>query len=281
MYDETYSKTCGKYRIDRITEVVEEFIKCGDYREGIARIKCTNLECGHDYFVPLSCKSFYLCPSCHQKRTLLFSEQITQKVLLRLPHRQWVFCIPKCLRIFFKHNRMLFSDISGLIFNMLQSYYNEVSGKSIQTGAIIAYESAGDFLRWNSHWHGLILEGGFDEKGTFIYLPISDTNKMTELFRRLVIKYFQEKNLINERFARNLLSWKNSGFSVDNTVRIYGNDNKAREALSQYIAKPPVSLEKIKYEPFYPSGTSHGKVLYKTPKYNEYFNELCCIQHNE
>ncbi len=96
---------------------------------------------------------------------------------------------------------------------------------------------------------------------------------MTELFRRLIIKHFQEKELINERFARNLLSWKNSGFSVDNTVRIYGNDNKAREALSQYIAKPPVSLEKLEYVPFYPSGTSHGKVLYKTPKCNEYFKE--------
>jgi len=90
---------------------------------------------------------------------------------------------------------------------------------------------------------------------------------MTEMFRRLVIKCFQQKKLITERFAWNLLSWKNSGFSVDNSIRIYGNDHKAREALSQYIAKPPVSLEKIHYEPF------HGKVLYKTPKYNEYFGE--------
>ena len=38
-------------------------------------------------------------------------------------------------------------------------------------------------MRWNSHWHGLILEGGFDEEGTFVYLPISDINKITELFR--------------------------------------------------------------------------------------------------
>jgi len=56
-------------------------------------------------------------------------------------------------------------------------------------------------LRWNSHWHGLILEGGFDKEGTFVYTPISDTNKMTELFRRLIIKHFQEQELINERFA--------------------------------------------------------------------------------
>ena len=34
-YEEIYSKTYGKYRIDRITEVVEEFLKCGDYKEGL------------------------------------------------------------------------------------------------------------------------------------------------------------------------------------------------------------------------------------------------------
>ena len=90
---------------------------------------------------------------------------------------------------------------------------------------------------------------------------------MTELFRRKVIKLFEDKKLINQDFAKNLLSWKNSGFSIDNSVRIYSSNNKARESLAQYIARCPVSLEKIKYEPF------HGKVLYKTPKYNDYFKE--------
>jgi hypothetical protein len=31
-YDEKYAKLYGNYRIDRITEVVEEFLKCGDFR---------------------------------------------------------------------------------------------------------------------------------------------------------------------------------------------------------------------------------------------------------
>ena len=39
------------------------------------------------------------------------------------------------------------------------------------------------------------------KEGTFVYLPISNTYKITELFRRLVIKYFQEKKLINEQKA--------------------------------------------------------------------------------
>jgi flavodoxin len=50
----------------------------------VARIKCQNKDCGHDYFVPLCCLRFSLCPSCHQKRTLLFGEQIANDVLLVL-----------------------------------------------------------------------------------------------------------------------------------------------------------------------------------------------------
>ena len=101
---------------------------------------------------------------------------------------------------------------------MIQDYYNEVSDKDITTGLILSYQTAGDFARWNCHWHGLLLEGGFDEKGDFIFLPISDTKQMTGLFRRKVIKLFEDKKLINQDFAKNLLSWKNSGFSIDNST---------------------------------------------------------------
>ena len=34
---------------------------------------------------------------------------------------------------------------------------------------------------------------------------------MTEFFRRRIIKLFEYNNLINPDFAKNLLSWKNSG----------------------------------------------------------------------
>ena len=267
VYEDKYSKEYGKFRLDRITEVVEEFIKCGDYQEGLARIKCQNPECGHDFFVPLSCLSFYLCPSCHQKRILLFGEHIANEVLLRLPHRQFVFTLPKCLRPYFMHNRILYSDISHLIFDLIQDYYNEVSGKQITSGLILSHQTFGDFAKPNPHWHGILIEGGFDDEGNFVYLPVSNTKQMTELFRLKVIKYFEDNKLINSDFAQNLLSWKNSGFSIDNSVRLYGSDNKARESLLQYIARCPISLEKLKYESF------HSKVLFKTPKYNDYFKE--------
>lgn len=57
-YDEKYAATYGMYRLDRIQHIGERFSKCGDYLQGVARIRCTNPDCGHDYFRPFSCKGF-------------------------------------------------------------------------------------------------------------------------------------------------------------------------------------------------------------------------------
>ncbi|MQY56966.1 hypothetical protein GH140_02070, partial [bacterium] len=149
---------------------------------------------------------------------------------------------------------------------MIQAFYNEAAGKEIKTAAVISFQTAGDFLRFNSHYHGIVLEGGFDEEGNFVFIPFGNLDKMSEYFRRMIIKFFLDKKLINERFAQNLLTWRHSGFSINNEIKIYGSDEKTRENLSQYIVRPPISLKKVFYEPF------HSKVLFKT-KYNDYFKE--------
>jgi hypothetical protein len=38
-YESKYAVIYGRFRIERITEVVEKFIVCGDYSRGIARIQ--------------------------------------------------------------------------------------------------------------------------------------------------------------------------------------------------------------------------------------------------
>jgi hypothetical protein len=45
-YEEKYAATYGKYRLDRIQQIGERFCTCGDYLQGVARIRCTNPECG-------------------------------------------------------------------------------------------------------------------------------------------------------------------------------------------------------------------------------------------
>lgn len=215
VYDERYGAKYGMFRLERIREIGERFLTCGDYRLGVARIRCTNPGCGHDYFRPFSCKGFYLCPSCSQKRTLLFAEHLTNEVLLDLPHRQFVFTMPKALRPFFRHDRRLFAEVSRLIYTIIAEFYNAAAGKPLVTGIVTAFQSFGDLLRWNAHFHSLVVEGGFDEDGTFIPVPLSGLDQMTEVFRRRLIWLLVEKGLLSEEFARDLLSWRNSGFGYE------------------------------------------------------------------
>jgi len=103
-------------------------------------------------------------------------------------------------------------------------------------------------LRFNPHFHCLVLEGGFDEAGRFVHIPLGNLHRMSEYFRRVIIKFFLKKELISAKIATSLINWRHSGFSVDASVHIPAGSSKTREALSQYIARPPLSLKKISIE---------------------------------
>ena len=139
------------------------------------------------------------------------------RLLLSLPHRQFVFTFPKLLRPYSRHNRRLFSDISRLIFVIIKRFYDKAAGR---TGMVLAYQSAGEYLKFNPHYHCIVLEGGFDERGRFVHIPLGNLQRMTEYFRRLIIKFFLNKQLINATLATSLINWKHSGFSIDHSIRI-------------------------------------------------------------
>ena len=45
-YESEFAKQLGKFRLPRITRAVDRFLACGDYAKGVARIACTNPDCG-------------------------------------------------------------------------------------------------------------------------------------------------------------------------------------------------------------------------------------------
>ena len=265
-YQSKLEGTPAEYRVEHIVKQVEGLLACGDYTKGIARIQCTNSECRHGYFRPFSCKKFGICPSCAQKRAILFGEHVVNDVMLKLPHRQYVFTFPKVLRVYFRNDKKLFAEVAQLTNSIILDYYKDLKGQSIKTACVMGYQSFGEFARFNPHYHALLMEGCFDEQGKFHHIPIKNIKPLTEYFRKRIIQYFLKTERINKDMARNLLSWKHSGFSIDNSVIIYPHDDKAKEALAEYMARYSVALDKIVYEPV------KGNVLFHT-KYNQYFKE--------
>jgi len=101
---------------------------------------------------------------------------------------------------------------------------------------------------------------------------------MSACFRQRVIAFFLQRKLLNERLAKNMVEWVHSGFSVDASIRIPwpaagrspvggpAGSAKAREALSQYLVRPPVSLQKLLV---HEGGTD--TVVYRAA-YSDYFH---------
>ena len=225
-YESEFATQLGKFRLERISKAVQRFLACGDYplsgsgvssrREscrGIARIKCTNPDCGSEYFRPFSCSVFHslvgpphrLCPSCSQKRTLLLGEYMNERLLLRLPHRQFVFTLPKVLRVFFRHDKRLHGEISRLIYALVRDFVAEAAGRPLRTAGILVVQTAGAFCRLHPYWHSLFLEGGFQHENRFLHLPTVDLQKMSGCFRQRVIAFFRERKLLDEQLAKNML----------------------------------------------------------------------------
>jgi len=173
------------------------------------------------------------------------------------------FTVPKLLRPYFRHDSTLFAELMQLIHRMIADFQSAAAGRPVTGAAVLAYQSAGDFLRFHPHVHGIVLEGGFDRQGRFCHIPFGNLQHMEQVFRRRVIALFLQRKFIDRSRAASLLAWQHSGFSLDGSVALYAGDQKAMERLAQYMARPPISLSKVVLE------EQGGKVLFHT-RYNPY-----------
>jgi hypothetical protein len=195
-----------------------------------------------------------------------FGHHLKETVLFPVPHRQYVFSIPKILRRFFLYDRKLLGKLSQCAAKSLTAFFKMTLGKKTGIpGVVVAIQSFGDYARFHPHLHALVADGLFLESGYFFVMPKVDLRPLQELFRAHVFKMLKKEGLIDDTFIMMIMKWRHvSGFSVHNEVRIKPGDDKGIENLSQYIIRNTFSLEKLKYETgdssvIYRSKMSHGK----------------------
>jgi len=74
---------------------------------------------------------------------------MNRQLLLRLPHRQFVFTpwsgrctdLPKVLRVFFRHDKRLHGDISRLIYDLVRDFTTEAAGKPTRIAAVVVFQT--------------------------------------------------------------------------------------------------------------------------------------------
>ncbi len=262
VWDDRYARKYGFWR-PYVMDVIYRYLNCGDLHFGFVRVKCE--DCGHEYLLAFSCKRRHFCPSCHQKRVVEFGEWLCAEVLKYVPHRQWVFSIPKRLRIYFMMDRKLLAKLSQCAWKVLNLYLTQaVAYDDAKAGAVVAVQSFGDFQNFNSHLHVIATDGCFYEKGSFKTYPTPNPKDLEDLFRYEVFKMLKAEGKINDLVIENMMNWRHSGFNVYCGHAIWPHDEEGLENLARYIIRASFSQERMTYVAAQDSSDGAAKVIYRS-----------------
>ena len=212
-------------------------------------------------FVPFSCQQRCLCPSCHQKRSLLAGDTIAHTICAAVPHRQLVFTIPKRLRVYFRHDRALLGQLARVAWESMVVVYRQLLGQEdVSPGMIAGIQTFGELVHYHPHIHVIATDGAFRPDGTFICLPDGGTELLLETWRTSVFDLLLVADKIDQATVDQMRSWEHSGFSVDNSVYLSAGDTFGLERLAQYILRCPFSLARVVRL------TEDGSVIYRAEK---------------
>ncbi len=208
VYEERYQEIYSFWR-PAIHRAVGKFLECGDLQHGFARVRCP--DCGQEFFVAFSCRGRCFCPSCHQKRALQTAQWVSQDVCAPVAHRQFVFTIPKRLRIYFRFDRRLLGLLCQAAWAVVKTVLQSVSGRPDATpGMIGAIQTFGDLIHWHPHIHALVAEGVFLPDGTFLELPKLGSEPFLKLWEQAVFDLLLAEGKITEEVVANIRSWRHS-----------------------------------------------------------------------
>ena len=187
-------------------------------------------------------------------------------------HCLWTFTIPKMLRPYFIHRRELLGDLARLAYETINELLSEAAGDhKARPGVVAVPQTFGSVLNVHPHAHCLASRGVWDEKGQWLPVPYVDTNAAEKLFAHKIFHLLKSKDLLSDERLELLLSFRNSGFSVDTSPTVWPQDTQGLERLCRYLLRCPVSLSRIHWTPgsktlFYESKGSHDDPLLSHPK---------------
>jgi hypothetical protein len=98
---------------------------------------------------------------------------------------------------------------------------------------VAVVQTAGDLGHWHPHVHAVVSRGGWTRDWRWVPVPYVDEHSAELLFRHKVIRLLQDEGLLSEERTELLLSWRHTGFSVHNRVRVEPEDNAGVERLGE------------------------------------------------
>jgi hypothetical protein len=171
------------------------FLDCGILANGFLRLHCD--ACRLDRVVPFSCKGRGFCPSCGGRHMADTAAHLVDRVLPRVPVRQWVLSLPFGLRYRLAHDRELTAKVlrvfvRAVFASVRRRSRPERSGAGpAPCGAVTFIQRFGGALNLNVHFHALVLDGTYrpspaDRTFRFHAAPPPESEELERVLQRVV-----------------------------------------------------------------------------------------------
>ncbi len=257
----------------------ERYLSCGILARGFARVHCDT--CRKDMLVAFSCRGRGFCPSCTTRRMQGTAIHLVDRVIPRVPVRQWVLSLPRWARFLLARDPALITRTLDLclreIFNSHRRRARRAGARASRPGAITFVQRFGGALNLNVHMHSVIPDGVFvreDGRARFEPLGAPSDNEVKEILRKIVVRIGRilrprlesarddasppsvlaaaQAEAVANRLgtpAAVAISKKHTayleGFSLHAGVHIHANDREGLSRLCGYGARPALSQERL------------------------------------
>ncbi len=209
-----------------------------------SRVRCD--DCAHEYLLALACRCRCFCPICHAECLAIWTQRLDPTLLEPVPHRQVVLSIPKRLRAYSLYRRRLLGEIVRVAARTVTAAIGSLIGeRELAVGIVACLQTHGSGANWHLHLHLLITDGGLRPNGTLVSWPAHDTARLTEAFRREVLRLFVRLALFDEDQAAGMLTSPHSEFHVHSAVWVPEEDRAFATRLARYCARNPIALERL------------------------------------
>ena len=226
------------------------YLGCGILAKGFACARCE--DCCKDFLIAFSCKGRGICPSCNTRAMVETAAHLVENLIPHIPMRQFVMSFPLKIRHYLQTSEIL-RAVLRIVVGEIQKRFTACGPEvaNAQIGAISFIQNFGNTLNVHPHFHILVADGIFSEESEDILfhevrLTPDDIADTQDSIKKRVLKFFCRRGWFDQDTVEKMLSYENSGFSLDASVRTEASDRGGLERLIRYCARPPFASENLR-----------------------------------
>ena len=169
-------------------------------------------------------------------------------VCARCPTANLSSPFPSGLRIYFRFDRRFWANCAGRPGRWCGrwSHFSVADHADAVPGMVGAIQTFGQLIHGHPHIHALVTEGVFlPETAPSCRCLNWPPNRSSSLWEQEVFELLLAEGKITEEVVANIRSWKHSGFSVDQSVRVEAKDTEGLQRLIEYFLRCPFSQARM------------------------------------